>query len=140
MKSVVILLMSFFMVAMLAGCIESNVPEATPTVTPMSIPTAIPRATLTSEMVPDIENINRNDLGQRTYTKLTPEMAEELRGIKEECPHCHHDWTYSIIIVEIEGELWWVCEGVLDPYLGHKCDYMKKVTEQEILIKYGYME
>ncbi len=135
------MLMSFFMVSVLAGCVESNVPEATPTVTPMSIPTAIPRAGPTSEMVPNREMVNRNDLGQRIYTKLTPEMAEELRGIKEECPDCHHDYPYSRVVVEINGELWWACEGFLDPsILNHECKYIKKVTEREILIKYGYME
>ena len=104
MKKVTILLLSFFIVAMLAGCVESNIQESTPTVTPTATPTAIPRATITSKMVPDIGKIERNDLGQRTYTKLTPEEAQELREVQDECPDCHHDYPYEKIIVEIEGE------------------------------------
>ncbi|MDD2777282.1 MAG: hypothetical protein PHS47_00025 [Methanocellales archaeon] len=140
MKKIATLLLSFFIVAMSAGCVESNIPEAKPTVTPMPISTPTQKATLIPEMSPDIRKINRDALGQRTYTKLTPEMAEELRNIKQECPYCHHDWPYSIIIVEIDGELWWVCEGVLENKWGWECSYIKKVTEKSILGKYGYME
>ncbi len=141
MKKIATLLVSFFIVAISAGCFESNIPEATPIVMPTATPTAIPIATLTSEMAPNREMVNRNDLGQRIYTKLTPEMAEELRGIKEECPECHHDYPYSRVVVEINGELWWACEGFLDPsILNHECKYIKKVTEREILTKYGYTE
>jgi hypothetical protein len=126
---------------MLAGCVESNIQESTPTVTPTATPTAIPRATITSKMVPDIGKIERNDLGQRTYTKLTPEEAQELREVQDECPDCHHDYPYEKIIVEIEGELWWACQGLIEPEdeLGN-CTYIQKVTEKAILTKYGYME
>ncbi|MFC1787519.1 hypothetical protein ACFLY8_05790 [Halobacteriota archaeon] len=136
MKIVVILLVSFFIVVMVAGCVESNIPESTPTVMPMSTPTAIQRATSTSEKAPDIEKINRNDLGQMIYTGFTPEETQKLRDVVEECPDCHHDYFYSIIIVEIEGELWWVCQGSFEEYykeLGHICEYPgKKVTETDI--------
>ena len=136
MKKIVMLLAFLFIVAMVAGCVESNTPEATP----MSTPTAIPRATLTTEMAPDIGNINLNALGQRIYTKLTPVMAEELRDIKGECQYCTHDWDYDIIIFEIDGELWWICEGHFDKYQpeDQRCSYTRKVTEREILRKYGY--
>ncbi|NYT00480.1 MAG: hypothetical protein GKB99_01970 [Methanocellales archaeon] len=134
MKSVVILVLSLFIVNMLAGCVESNIPEATTTVMPTPTPPAIPRATPTSEKVIDIEKINRNELGERIYTGFTPEETQKLRDVKDECPDCHHDFPYSIRIIEIEGELWWACEGLIAPKEElRKCTYVREVTDKEVL-------
>ncbi|GEM_PF-6633297 len=57
-------------------------------------------------------------------------MAEELRGIRSECPYCGHDWPYYTIIVEIDGELWWVCEGALENKWGRECGLYGKSNRE----------
>lgn len=115
MKKLVILMSFLFIVAMVAGCVESSTPEATPMSTPTPTPTPTPTST--------------------SKVTLTPEQVEQLRNTKDECPYCTHDYDYWIIILEIDGELWWVCNGRFNEAVpeDERCTYMRKVTEKEIL-------
>ncbi len=80
------------------------------TLEPALTPTPTPRPT-TVEPKPTSRSTNNKNF---TETK--------------KCPQC---WIPTLLrIMDIQGVLWWVCDG---------CSYMAKVTEPEILRKYGYM-
>ena len=84
-------------------------PETTPSPTPT--PTTKPPA---SESTPTSKQTTRDffDVG----TELKP------------CPEC----GALLFLQDAYGILWWVCENV------DECGYVEKVSEPEILRKYGY--
>ena len=59
-----------------------------------------------------------------TSTPTTKEFTES-----KPCPNCAGDMRLEDVI----GVLWWVCEE-------EECRYMERVSEPEILRKYGYMD
>ncbi|MFC1787366.1 hypothetical protein ACFLY8_04985 [Halobacteriota archaeon] len=100
------------MVAMgFSGCVST--PEPTPTPTPAHTSTPKPSA---SE--PTSKSTQR--------TKNFFDVGTELKP----CPWC----GAMMFLQDAYGILWWVCENV------DECGWSERVTEPEILRKYGYTD
>ena len=91
-----------------SGCVST--PESTPTTTPTPTPTPKPPA---AEPMPTSKQETRTFFDVGTETKV--------------CPVC----GYDMHLQDVYGILFWVC-------LNQACGYAEKVTEPEILRKYGY--
>jgi hypothetical protein len=87
-----------------------STPEPTPSPTPTPIPTPKP---------PAIESTPKQT------TKRFFDVGTELK----QCPWC----GVQMSLQDAYGILWWVCPN-------EDCGYAEKVTEPEILRKYGYTD
>ncbi len=93
-----------------SGCVST--PEPTPIPKPAPTPTPKPPA---AEPTPT----------SKQETKRFFDVGTELK----QCPWC----GFKMSLQDAYGVLWWVCPN-------EDCGYTEKVTEEEILRKYGYTE
>ena len=95
-----------------SGCVST--PESTPTLTPAPTPTPTQKPTA-SDPTPT----------SKQTTKSFFDVGTDLKP----CQLCDDEMHLQ----DVYGVLWWICEH-------EDCKYFEKVTEPEILKKYGYTE